>query len=124
MEASYSLGGAALAAIVPLVLYRMSAIGGGDVKLLVTLGAILQPMMGIEAQMYGFFACALLAPAQLAYEGKLLTSLRNAAKIFANLFLPKTQQKSIDATTYSWFRLGPAIFLGVLLTAWLHWQAT
>lgn len=120
-EGAYSVGGAALCAVVPLLLFRQSAIGGGDVKLLISIGALLQPMMGVEAQMYGFFAGAILAPAWLAYQGKLLASVKNALFIGANLFLPKDKQRTIDATTLSWFRLGPAIFLGVVLTAYLHW---
>jgi prepilin peptidase CpaA len=120
-EGAYSLGGAALCAVVPLLLFRQSAIGGGDLKLFVALGAILQPILGVEAQMYGFFAGAILAPAKLAYEGKLLTTIKNSFAIGANFFLPKARQQSIDSAALSWFRLGPAIFLGVVLTAYLHW---
>ncbi len=120
-EGAYSLGGAALCAVVPLLLFRQSAIGGGDVKLFVALGALLQPVLGVEAEMYGFFAGAILAPARLAYEGKLLSTVRNAFSIGANFFLPKSRQRSVDAATLSWFRLGPAIFLGVALTVYLHW---
>lgn len=120
-EGAISIGGAALAAIVPLILYRQSAIGGGDVKLLVALGALLQPLIGIEAQMYGFFAGAILAPARLAYEGKLFATLKNALIIGGNLFLPATKQRSVDAAILSWFRLGPAVALGVALASYLHW---
>ena len=120
-KGAYALGGAALCAIVPLLLFRQSAIGGGDTKLFIALGAILQPMLGVEAQMYGFFAGAILAPAKLAYEGKLLSTVKNAFAIGSNFFLPKARQQSIDAAALSWFRLGPAIFLGVALTAYLHW---
>lgn len=120
-EGAYSVGGAALCAVVPLLLFRQSAIGGGDVKLLIALGAVLQPMKGVEAQMYGFFAGAILAPAWLAYQGKLFSSIKNAFFIGANFFLPKDKQRSVDAAALSWFRLGPAIFLGVVLTAYLHW---
>jgi prepilin peptidase CpaA len=107
--------------VVPALLYRQSAIGGGDLKLFVALGALFQPVLGVEAQMYGFFAGAILAPAKLAYEGKLLSTLKNALTIGANIFLPKTKQRTVDATALTWFRLGPAILLGVLLTVYLHW---
>jgi prepilin peptidase CpaA len=120
-EGAYALGGAALTAIVPLLLFRQGALGGGDTKLFIALGALLQPLLGVEAQMYGFFAGAILAPARLAYEGKLLSTMKNALLIGANLFLPKKNHRTIDSATLSWFRLGPAIFLGVTLTAYLHW---
>jgi prepilin peptidase CpaA len=120
-EGGYALGGALFCAIVPMVLFRQGAIGGGDVKLLVALGALLQPVAGVEAQMYAFVAAAVLAPARLAYEGKLLTTVKNALVIGANLFLPQSRQRTIDATALSWFRLGPAIFLGAMLTSYLHW---
>jgi prepilin peptidase CpaA len=120
-EGAYSVGGAALCAVVPLILFRQGAIGGGDVKLFIALGAMLQPVLGVEAQMYGFFAGAIFAPARLAYEGKLFSTLKNAFAIGSNLFLPKTRQRSVDASALSWFRLGPAIFLGTVFTAYLHW---
>ena len=120
-EGAFSLGGAALCAVVPLLLFRQNAIGGGDVKLFIALGAILQPILGVEGQMYGFFAGAILAPARLAYEGKLLSTVKNAFSIGANIFLPKARQRSVDAATLSWFRLGPAIFIGICLTVYLHW---
>jgi prepilin peptidase CpaA len=120
-EGLTAVGGAALCGIVPLLLFRQGAMGGGDVKLLVALGAWLNPVVGIEAEMYGFFAAALLAPARLAYEGKLLATLKNAAVIGTNLFLPAAKQRSIDATVLSWFRLGPAVALGVALACYLHW---
>jgi prepilin peptidase CpaA len=120
-EGGYALGGAALCSVVPLLLFRQGAIGGGDLKLLAAVGALLQPVLGVEAQMYGFFAAAVLAPASLAFEGKLLVTIKNALAIGANLFLPKTQQRSVDSSALSWFRLGPAIFIGVLLTTVLHW---
>lgn len=120
-EGAYSLGGAALCAAGPLLLFRQNAIGGGDVALFAAMGALLQPALGLEAEVYGFFAAALLAPVRLAYEGKLLGAARNAWSIGANLFLPTSRQRSVDSTALSWFRLGPPVFLGVLLTVYLHW---
>jgi len=120
-EGGFSLVGALVCALVPAMLYRQGAIGGGDLKLLAGLGALLQTMMGIEAEMYGFFAAALVAPAVLAYQGKLISTLKNSVAIFANLFLPKAKQRRVEESALSWFRLGPALFFGVALTAYLHW---
>lgn len=121
MEGGFSVVGALVCALVPAMLYRQGAIGGGDLKLLAALGALLQTMMGVEAEMYGFFAAALVAPAVLAYQGKLISTLKNALAIFANLFMPKAKQRAVEESTMSWFRLGPALFFGVAITAYLHW---
>jgi prepilin peptidase CpaA len=120
-ESGFSIVGALVCALVPALLYRQGAIGGGDLKLLACLGAILQTMLGVEAEMYGFFAAALIAPARLAYDGKLIATLKNALTILANLFLPKAKQRHVEETALSWFRLGPALLFGVALTAFLHW---
>jgi len=120
-EGGYSVVGALVCVIVPAMMYRQGAIGGGDLKLLAGIGAMLQTMMGIEAEMYGFFAAALVAPAVLAYQGKLISTLKNSVAIFANLFLPKAKQRRVEESALSWFRLGPALFFGVALTAYLHW---
>lgn len=120
-EGGYAIVGALVCALVPALLYRQGAIGGGDLKLLAALGAILQTMHGVEAQMYGFFAAALVAPARLAYEGKLIATLKNAFTILANMFMPKGKQQVVEETALSWFRLGPPLLFGVALTAFLHW---
>lgn len=119
--AGFSLAGAGICALVPLMLFRQSALGGGDVKLFIALGAILEIRLGVESQMYGFLAGAVLAPAKLAYEGKLFTTIKNSFAIGTNLFLPKSKQRTIDEAALSWFRLGPAIFFGVALTAYMNW---
>jgi prepilin peptidase CpaA len=121
IEGGYSIAGAFVCSIVPLILYKQGAIGGGDLKLLAAIGALLQTMNGVEAQLYGFFAAALIAPARLAYEGKLLSTLKNAFTILANMFRPKTRQEPVAESTLSWFRLGPPLLFGVLLTVYLHW---
>lgn len=123
LEGGFSIGGALVCALVPALLYRQGAIGGGDLKLLAALGALLQPMLGVEAEMYGFFAAALVAPARLAYEGKLIATLKNATTILLNMFLPKAKQRPVEESALSWFRLGPALFFGIAFTAFLHWNA-
>src|SRR5512140_1711122 len=73
----FSLVGVVTCGLIPLLLYRSGAIGGGDVKLLGALGAVLRPFVGIETEMYAFIVAALYAPVRLAYEGKLLRTLGN-----------------------------------------------
>jgi prepilin peptidase CpaA len=122
LEGCYSLVGMAVTAIVPLVLYRQDAIGAGDVKLLLALGAILRWQLGLEAELYAFFTAGILAPARLAYEGKLFATLRNTLVVASNPFLPKAKQKKLDPALLTWFRFGPSIFIGALLTAIINWR--
>jgi prepilin peptidase CpaA len=121
MEGAFAVLGAIVCAIVPIVLWRQGAMGGGDVKLLVAIGALLQTLMGVEAEMYTFFGATLVAPARLAYEGKLLTTLKNTVVLGTNMFLPKEKRRPIDEAALSSFRIGPAVLFGVLLTAWRNW---
>jgi prepilin peptidase CpaA len=119
---AYSVVGAVVCSIVPLILYRMSAIGGGDVKLFAALGAVCMPMLGIEAELYGFVAAALIAPARLAYEGKLFATLGNTARLVVNPILPKAKRKEIDPASMHWFRMGPAILVGTLAAVVANWR--
>jgi len=121
-EGGWSLLGVLACAFVPLMLYRQDAIGGGDVKLLGALGAILHPRLGFEAEVYAFFSAALMFPGRLAYEGKLFRTLKNTALLAVNPMLPKAKRRAIEPTLMTWFRFGPAIFLGTVLTTYLHWR--
>lgn len=119
----YSIVGMLVCGSMPVLLYRRGAMGGGDVKLFAAIGALLRTMVGIEAEMYCLTAAALLAPAHLAYEGKLFATLKNALWLVVNPFLPAEKKRLVEQETMSWLRLGPAIFLGMVLTAALYWRA-
>jgi len=118
----FSLVGAAICGVVPLLLYRAEAIGAGDIKLLLAIGALLRPVYGFEAEMYSFFAAGIFAPARLAYEGRLFAVIRNTMVVAANPFLPKDKKKKLDPQMLTWFRFAPSIFLGTLVTAVIHWR--
>lgn len=117
-----ALFGVLACSVIPLVLFRQDAIGAGDVKLLAGIGSILGWRNGLEAEMYSFFAAGLLAPAWLAYEGKLFRTLKNTALLAINPLLPKKKRRRIEPTLLTWFRFGPAIFLGTAVAAYLHWR--
>lgn len=122
LEAGYSVVGALSCCAIPALLYRLGAIGGGDVKLFAAIGALLLPLIGIEAEFYGFVAAALFAPARMAWEGKLLRVLGNTLGLVVNPFLPKAKRREITPEMLTWMRLGPFIFVGVLVEAILHWR--
>jgi prepilin peptidase CpaA len=122
VEGGSSLLGAIACSFVPAILYRQDAIGGGDLKLLAAIGALLQPRLGLEAEMYSFFAAGLIAPAFLAYEGKLFRTIKNTALLAVNPLLPKKKRRQVEPALLTWFRFGPAIFIGTVLTAYLHWR--
>ena len=72
--------------------------------------------------MYGFFAAALIAPVGLAYEGKLFRTLKNALYLSVNPLLSKSRRHEVQPEVMSWFRMGPAVLLGMAFTAYLHWR--
>jgi len=115
-EAAASLVGVVLCALAPGVMYWKGAMGGGDLKLFAAIGALCQPLVGIEIQMYALVVAALIAPARLAYEGRLLRVVAGTFSIALNPFLPRARQRALPPEALTSFRLGPAIFVGATLS--------
>jgi prepilin peptidase CpaA len=116
------LAGLALCGAVPLLLFRLSAMGGGDVKLLAVIGASMGPFVGMEIELYSFVLLALFAPARLAYQGQLLRSLGNSAALLVNPMLPKARRREVPRELLTALPFGPAVFVATLLVAFLHWK--
>jgi prepilin peptidase CpaA len=115
-----SMAGALLCAIAPLMLYWKGGMGGGDLKLFAALGALCHPMLGIECQVYALVVAAVVAPARLAHEGRLLSVLGGSLALLLNPFFPRARRRAVPTEMMTWFRLGPAIFAGTLLTLMAH----
>ncbi len=120
--AGASILGALLCAIVPFSLYRAGAMGGGDVKTLAAVGALMRPLAGIEAELYACLAGAILASGKLAYEGKLFKVLGNTLSLAVNPLLPKNKRREVSPEMLTWTRFGPAIFAGTLVAAVTRWR--
>jgi prepilin peptidase CpaA len=121
LSGGMSILGALACGVAPYVLFVKGGARGGDVKLCAALGAILKPIVGIEAVFYGFLAAALIAPARLAYEGKLLRTLKSSFALLINPLLPKARRVTVDPEAMTWVRMGPAFFLGVVVTTGIHY---
>ncbi|HVJ92877.1 MAG TPA: A24 family peptidase [Labilithrix sp.] len=122
-QAGFALGGALLCALVPLFMFHKGGMGGGDVKLFAAIGALLQPLGGLEAETYAFVAAAVLAPMKLAYEGTLTRTVLNTLALVTNPFRAPSKRKAIPEAAVAWFRLGPAIFLGTASTLVIHFHS-
>lgn len=116
-------GGAVLCALVPLLLYRLKALGGGDVKLFITLGAMTGPLIGLQVLLYSLVVAALYGPVKLVYEGRLLRALASSGTLIANAFRPLERQKPVPREALTSIRLGPLVFVATCLVAAFSWRA-
>ena len=120
--AGFSILGAATCALVPVVLYRAGAMGGGDVKLFAAMGALMRPLIGVEAQFYAFVATGIISLGILAWEGKLLRVLGNTLALAVNPFLPKDKRREVTPEMMTWVRFGPGICAGTIVATIVHWR--
>ena len=109
-------------AAVPLLLYRVGAMGGGDVKLLACVGIWAGPILGLQVELYAFVLAALYAPARLAYQGELFRLLGNSAALLRNPFLPKARRQQVPRALLTELRFGPAVFFATALVALVRWR--
>jgi prepilin peptidase CpaA len=113
-----ALLGVLLTTSIPLLLWCSSngrAIGGGDVKLLLGLGGLLGPTLGLESQWFSYLALLLFAFGKLSYQGKLLQTLRSALALAIGPILRRGARPEASAEMLTELRMGPAIFAGTLI---------
>ncbi len=111
-----SVLGAVLCASVPYLLFRLGWVGGGDVKVLASLGALLGPHAGLPAEFYAFVLAALFAPTRLAYQGRLFSTLGASALCLLGPLVPGRRANPAPDALWETLRLSPFVFLGTVLT--------
>lgn len=115
-----SLLGFLVCAIGPLFTFMRGGLGGGDVKLLAALGALLGPRLGLDAEVYGFVAGALVFLGILTWEGRLFATVKGCFAMLLNPFRKAEQRTARPAALSTRLRLGPSIAAGTLVAIGLH----
>lgn len=114
--------GLVVCAVVPLVLFRIGAMGGGDVKLLAVVGVFAGPITGMRIQFASFVIGSALALVQLAFNGQLRRMLGNTLRLALNPLVPPARRRPISGASLTSLPFGPAIFLAVafatVVTGW------
>lgn len=118
--AAISVLAALVCGFVPYLMFRKGAAGGGDVKLLASVGAIAGASFGIETQLFGFALALVFSLALLAYRGRILTTLGNALFLAINPILPRHRRRVPSQETMSTIRMGVPFFFAALISIWLR----
>lgn len=117
-----TLAGALLCGLIPVLLWRSNAMGGGDVKLLVGLGALLGPAIGLRVELYAFMVAVAAAPILLAYRGALLATVKRSIALLIRPFQRTKNAAPIVHDAITELRFGPAICAAMAVVALLEWK--
>lgn len=98
--------------LVPWVLFKKEAAGGGDVKLFAAIGAITGLRLGIEAEFFTFLVVAVFSLGQLAWHGKFFRTLSNAFFLGLNPIMPVKWRREIKPELMTMVRVGMSAVVG------------
>jgi prepilin peptidase CpaA len=120
--ALHSLAAGLLGGLVPYLLFRRGAMGGGDVKLFGALGALMgfDLLLGVEIQLAACVAALVVAGAALAWKGALTSTLKNALLVALRPVLPRRWRREPCNALAEPIRLGAPVFVATLLFATPH----
>lgn len=105
--------GALACAVLPFLLVRKNAMGRGDLKLFIALGAVLGPALGFEAQIYAMCAAFVAVPVFAWRTGRLKNAFASAWSVLKGGKAWKRAEE--DAETGTWMPFAPAILVGVFV---------
>lgn len=112
----HSVAAAFLCALVPYLLFRRGAMGGGDVKVFGALGAItaFDLLVGVEIELGALVVALVVACGALARQGVLLRTLGNALTQAFNPLLPVGWRQAPCTALSAPVRIGGAILAATM----------
>jgi len=110
-----SVVGLLVCSLVPLLVFYRGGMAGGDVKLFAAVGAVAGIYLGLEAQFLSLICASIYAVGQLAWNGRLVSSLGNSMFLGLNPVLPRKWRRTISPALMHRIRLGAAILLGAII---------
>lgn len=114
-----SIAGLALAFAIFGLAYLFHMLGGGDVKLLCGIGAVLGWQLFLGAAFFTACAGAVIAVIVLIWHGRLSEGLKSSALVFISpRSLAKQRESNPDAAEHKTIHYSYAIAIGTL-TAWI-----
>lgn len=117
---STSLLGFAVGFLPLFALYMLGSLGGGDVKLMGAVGAIMGYPFTLNALITSVLAGGLIALLFVIWEGKLWQAVRFLGTTVGKVFIPGLSREPLTARQNVPF--GVAICLGSFLTLISQWQ--
>ncbi len=115
-----SLASILVCSLVPYLLWRRNALGGGDVKIVAAMGGLVHMKYGLEIVLAGLIASSIYAFLRLAWQGKLLRTLANSFFLALNPILPKAWRREIKREQMSYVRMGGGFAVGALVVTLSH----
>jgi prepilin peptidase CpaA len=103
---------------VPLLLFRLKALGGGDVKLLASAGALLGPTLGLELSYGAFVVAALYLPARLLHAGRWWRTLR-AGWRRSSEYVDASNRATPEPLAIAF---APCLFVAAVVASASHWS--
>jgi len=109
--------GAMLAGSVPLWLFHRGAMGGGDVKLLLGIGALGGACGGVTVELYAFLLAAGFVAVRLAWHGQLSRVCCRALRLLCARRVPNASRAAKRPISDSEVRFAPFVLAGAGLVA-------
>jgi len=104
----------------PLGLYLLRSLGGGDLKLLCACGVCLGPQLGFELQLVAYGVGTVYGLGRVIFEGTLWKTLLET-RLLVSQALPSRRGAPDTATALTTLRFAPAVSLSALIVTIAHW---